>query len=70
MRAVKTVISAAGNLKRASPEENEEALLLRALQVLQYPLGHIKTKLTTMHLLCLELYGRVCMAPVSFYTRP
>lgn len=37
MRAVKTVISAAGNLKRASPEENEEALLLRALQVAYTP---------------------------------
>jgi len=37
MRAVKTTITAAGNLKRASPEANEEALLMRALQDVNVP---------------------------------
>lgn len=34
---MKTVITAAGNLKRASPDANEEALLMRALQDVNVP---------------------------------
>jgi len=37
MRAVKTVISAAGILKRAEPDANEDMLLLRALQDVNRP---------------------------------
>ena len=37
MRAVKTVISAAGNLKRENPDMSEELIVLRAVRDVNVP---------------------------------
>ncbi|XP_069004796.1 dynein axonemal heavy chain 1 [Embiotoca jacksoni] len=67
MRAVKTVISAAGNLKRENPNMNEELICLRAIQDVNVP----KLLQDDLKLFCgivSDLFPKTKQEPVNYGT--
>nr|WAW84827.1 axonemal dynein heavy chain 1 [Halisarca dujardinii] len=65
MRAVKTVISAAGNLKRENPEMNEELIVLRAVRDVNVP-KFLQDDLKLFRGIVSDLFPRIKEEPVDY----
>uniref|UniRef100_A0A8C9ZPR8 Dynein axonemal heavy chain 1 n=1 Tax=Sander lucioperca TaxID=283035 RepID=A0A8C9ZPR8_SANLU len=67
MRAVKTVISAAGNLKREHPDMNEELICLRAIQDVNVP-KFLQDDLKLFNGIVSDLFPKTKQEPINYGT--
>lgn len=67
MRAVKTVISAAGNLKRENPNMNEELICLRAIQDVNVP-KFLQDDLKLFNGIVSDLFPKIKQEPINYGT--
>ncbi|KAF7658906.1 hypothetical protein LDENG_00006200 [Lucifuga dentata] len=65
MRAVKTVISAAGNLKRENPDMNEELICLRAIQDVSVP-KFLRDDLKLFNGIVSDLFPKIKQEPINY----